>query len=368
VRGLTERSSGPGRRRGAVDRPVSPVLDRTLKYREALDEALVQAMEGDEGVCCFGVGVDDPKGIFGTTLSAARKFGPVRVFDTPLAENALTGVAVGAALAGMRPVLVHARADFLLLTMDQIVNHAAKWRYMSGGRLPVPLTIRAIVGRGWGQAAQHSQSLQALLAHVPGLRVAMPATAHDAKGILLAAIAGDTPTVILEHRMLFDDPGPVPAEPYRVEPGIGTIVRTGSDVTIVAVSHMVGEARRAADILAGEGVSAEIVDPRWLSPLDDRLILTSVARTGRLVVADTGWTSFGASAEIATRVVEGLWGRLRAPVARVALPDLPTPCSPVLEAAYYPGTSEIVAAARRTLGTTGRPLPGRDPGEFRGPF
>src|SRR5438094_903032 len=167
---------------------MSEPVARTLKYREALDEALVQAMERDDSVFCLGVGVDDPKGIFGTTLSAFRKFGAARVFDTPLAEGAITGIAAGAALAGMRPVMVHARNDFLLLTMDQLVNHAAKWRYMCGGKLSVPITVRAIIGRGWGQAAQHSQSLQALVMHIPGLKVVIPSTPHDAKGLLIGAI------------------------------------------------------------------------------------------------------------------------------------------------------------------------------------
>ena len=345
-------------------------VTRTLKYREALDEALVQAMERDETVFCLGVGVDDPKGIFGTTVSAFRKFGGARVMDTPLAENAMTGIAVGAALSGMRPVLVHARNDFLLLTMDQLVNHAAKWRYMSGGLLRVPLTVRAIIGRGWGQAAQHSQSLQAMVAHVPGLRVAMPSNAHDAKGLLLAAIADDSPVVLLEHRALFEESAAVPAEPYALPVGAAAVVRPGRDVTVVAISQMVGEAVKAADVLAAEGVSVEVVDPRWLAPLDDETILASVRRTTRLVVADTAWTSFGVSAEIAARAAERLFGVLSAPVARIALPDVPTPCSPALERAYYPGAPDIAAAVRRLLGfTAAHPAVGHEEtASFKGPF
>jgi pyruvate/2-oxoglutarate/acetoin dehydrogenase E1 component len=329
------------------------MAERTLKYREGLDEALVQAMEADPSVFCLGVGVADPKGIFGTTVSAFRKFGPARVLDTPLAENAMTGIAVGAALSGMRPVMVHARNDFLLLTMDQLVNHAAKWRYMSGGGLRVPLTVRAIIGRGWGQAAQHSQSLQAMVAHVPGLRVAMPSTPREAKGLLLAAIADESPTVLLEHRALFENSGPVPAEPYATAVGSATVIRSGADVTIVALSQMVLEAAKAADTLAADGISAEIVDPRWVVPLDEEMILSSIRRTGRLVVADTGWTSFGVSAEIAARAAERVFGALKGPVQRVALPDVPTPCSAALERLYYPGAADIVAAVRRALGTAG---------------
>ena len=343
-------------------------LPRTLKYREALDEALVQAMERDETVFCLGVGVDDPKGIFGTTVSAFRKFGSARVLDTPLAENAVTGIAIGAAVAGMRPVMVHARNDFLLLTMDQLVNHAAKWRYMSGGGLRVPLTIRAVIGRGWGQAAQHSQSLQALFAHVPGLRVAMPSNAADAKGLLLSAIADDSPTILLEHRGLFEESAPVPAEPYEAPVGRGVVVRAGSDVTVVAISQMVGEAVKAADTLGGQGISVEVIDPRWLAPLDDALILSSAARTGRLVIADTSWTSFGVSAEIAARAAERLWGCLKSPVVRVALPDVPTPCSSKLEKLYYPGAAEIAAAVGRVLGVAGEAAPGPEDSQFKGPF
>ena len=345
---------------------------RTLRYREALDEGLLQAMERDESVFCLGVGVDDPKGIFGTTVSAHRKFGSARVMDSPLAENAMTGIAVGAALSGMRPVLVHARNDFLLLTMDQLVNHAAKWRYMSGGLLRVPMTVRAIIGRGWGQAAQHSQSLQAMFAHVPGLRVAMPSNAHDAKGLLLAAIADDSPVVLLEHRGLFEESAVVPAEPYALPVGSAAVVRPGRDATVVAISQMVGEALKAAAALEAEGISVEVVDPRWLAPLDDETILGSARRTRRLVIADTAWTSFGVSAEIAARAAEQLFGVLRAPVARVALPDVPTPCSPVLERAYYPGATEIATAVRRLLGmSSAEPQlhgTGAESAAFKGPF
>jgi pyruvate dehydrogenase E1 component beta subunit len=322
---------------------------RELKYREAIDEATRQAMAKDERVFVMGVGVSDPKGIFGTTRGAFEQFGGDRVFDTPLSEAALTGMGVGAAMRGFHPLLVHARNDFLLLTMDQIVNNAAKWRYMSGGKLKVPLTIRAIIGRGWGQAAQHSQSLQAMFAHVPGLAVIMPSTPADAKGLLMTALSSDGPVICLEHRWLYDKSGPVPEDPYYTPLGVGAIVRPGRDVTIVAVSHMVLEALQAAEALAAEGIEAEVVDPRTLRPLDSSLICRSAARTGRLVIADTGWRSYGVSAEIAARAAEELWGVLKAPIRRVALPDLPTPGSSALEALYYPGPRAIVAAVKQCL-------------------
>jgi len=345
---------------------------RELKYREAIDEATRQAMAKDERIFVMGVGVDDPKGIFGTTRGAFEQFGSSRVFDTPLSEAALTGVGVGAAMRGFHPLLVHARNDFLLLTMDQIVNNAAKWRYMSGGKLKVPLTIRAIIGRGWGQAAQHSQSLQAMFAHVPGLSVIMPTSPADAKGLLMTALSSDSPVVCLEHRWLYDKSGPVPEDPYYTPFGVGSVVRPGRDVTIVAVSHMVLEALRAAEALATEGIEAEVIDPRTFRPLDSGRICRSAARTGRLVIVDTGWRSYGVSAEIAARAAEELWGVLKAPIKRVALPDVPTPGSSVLESAYYPGPREIVAAVRQCLETpAGAVVTDAGPGnrkEFEGPF
>jgi pyruvate dehydrogenase E1 component beta subunit len=335
-------------------------------------------MERDPGVFVMGVGVDDPKGIFGTTLGAFKKFGAARVFDTPLAENGLTGVAIGASLEGMRPVLVHARNDFLLLTMDQLVNHAAKWRYMSGGRLSVPITVRAIIGRGWGQAAQHSQSLQALFAHVPGLKVLMPSTPYDAKGLLIAAIEDDAPVLVLEHRWLYDQLGPVPEAPYRVPIGEAAVIRTGGDVTIVALSHMVVEARKAASVLEGEGIEAEVLDLRSLAPLDAPAILASVRKTGRLIVADHAWKTCGVAAEVAALAAEGALDALRAPVRRVVLPDTPTPCAAPLEKLYYPGATEIAAAARELCfgprGVSGAaacqeaPVGREQQREFKGPF
>jgi pyruvate/2-oxoglutarate/acetoin dehydrogenase E1 component len=348
---------------------------RQLRYWEAIDEATRQAMAKDERIFVMGVGVDDPKGIFGTTRGAAVEFGGRRVFDTPLSEAALTGIAIGAALRGLHPLLVHARNDFLMLTMDQLVNNAAKWRYMSGGSLRVPLTIRAIIGRGWGQAAQHSQSLQAMFAHVPGLQVVMPATPGDAKGLLLTALTTEAPVLCLEHRWLYDTMGPVPEEVYYTPLGLGRLIRQGTDVTIAAVSHMVVESLRAADALAAEGIDVEVVDLRTIRPLDSALVAMSVAKTGRLVVADTGWRSFGVTAELAARIGEECFGRLKAPIQRVALPDVPTPASSALERAYYPGPAEVAIAVRATLESRGpesgsvRAKPAGDvPREFTGPF
>jgi pyruvate dehydrogenase E1 component beta subunit len=323
---------------------------RRLAYAEAVNEALAQALALDPRVFVMGQGVDDPAGMFGATKGLHLRFGRERVFDTPLAETALSGVALGAALGGMRPVYCHNRPDFLLLAMDQLVNHAAKWRFMFGATSCAPLVFWACIGRGWGSAAQHSQALQGLFNHVPGLKLVMPATCHDAKGLLLAAIADNNPVLILEHRMNFRQRGPVPEEAYTVPIGKGVVRRPGRDVTVVALSHLVAEALAAARELADEaGVEAEVIDPRTLRPLDEALILESVARTGRLVVADTGWKTGGVTAEISAMVAEKGFRSLRAPIVRVANPDLPTPAGYSLEQAYYIGKDDIKAGILRAV-------------------
>lgn len=324
---------------------------RGITYREALHEASAQMLESDPDVFLIGEGIDDPGGVFGTTKDLHKRFGVDRVMDSPLAENGITGVAIGAAMAGMRPILVHMRVDFMPMSMDQIVNHAAKWNYMFGGAVNVPIVIRSIIGRGWGSAAQHSQSLQASFAHYPGLKVAMPATPYDAKGLLRSAVYDGNPVIFIEHRWLFEHVGHVPEEPYTVPIGEGIVRREGTDVTIVAISLMVFESMKAAAELEKEGVSAEVIDLRTLKPMDAGIVMNSVKKTGRLVVADTGWTEYGAAAEIVTKVTEDpeAFRALKAPAARVALPDVPTPASHVLEQAFYKGAPDIAAAARKVM-------------------
>ena len=325
------------------------VQGRRIAYHEAIREGLRQALELDPRVFVMGQGVDDPSGMFGATRGLQQEFGPQRVFDTPLAETSLTGVAVGAAIGGMRPVYFHNRPDFLTLAMDQIVNHASKWHYMFGGAVSVPVVFWACIGRGWGSAAQHSQALQGLFAHVPGLAVLMPATCYDAKGLMLSAISNPNPVLIMEHRMNFRLQGVVPENLYTVPIGKGAMRKKGTDVTVVAISHLVADAFAAAVDLASEGVSVEVIDPRSLRPLDEDLILESVAKTGRLVVADTGWKTNGATAEIAALAAEKAFSHLKAPVARVACPDLPTPASHVLENAFYIGKDDIKKAIKKTF-------------------
>src|SRR5579884_513408 len=323
---------------------------REITFAEALNEAMAVCLEADPTVYLMGLGVPDPKGVFGTTLGLQEKFGVRRVMDMPTSENAMTGVAVGSALVGMRPVLTHQRLDFALLSLDQIVNQAAKWHYMFGGKTKLPLVIRMIVGRGWGQGPQHSQSLQAWFAHIPGLKVVMPATPYDAKGLLIGGIVDDNPVIFLEHRWLHGIKGAAPKGHYPAPRGRARIARPGRDVTIVASSYMTLEALRAADMLAEGGIEAAVVDLRSLRPLDEELVLHSVRRTGRLVVADTGWKSAGVSAEIVALVTEAAFHDLKAPPARIALPDCPTPTTPALADHYYPRAIDIAAAARQQLG------------------
>lgn len=322
---------------------------RRITYSEAIREGVRQALVLDDRVFIMGQGVDDPSGMFGATRGLRKEFGSKRVFDTPLAETALTGVAVGAALGGMRPVYFHNRPDFLLLAMDQLVNHASKWHFMFGGAVNVPLVVWACIGRGWGSAAQHSQALQGLFFHVPGLKLIMPSTCFDAKGLMLSAIKDNNPVLILDHRFNFKQNGIVPEEMYTVPIGRGIVRRRGKDVTVVAVSHLVSDAFYAAQELAEQGIDVELIDPRTLRPLDGTLILDSVSKTGRLVIADTGWKTGGVTAEIAAVVAEKAFSFLKAPIERVASPDVPTPAGYTLEKAFYIGKPEIKTAILKTF-------------------
>ncbi len=324
-------------------------MTRKISYAQAISEALVQAMDLDPRVFIFGLGVDDFKGIFGTTLEAAKKFGSTRVFDTPASEGALTGIAIGAALNNKRPVLVHARNDFMFLALDQMLNNASKWKYVSYGHSSVPFVVRAIIGKGWGQGPVHSQSIQSVLAHFPGLYVAMPSNPYDVKGILLKSLQVDTPAVILEHRALYNCEGEVPAEAYTVEFGQAKIVHPGKDITVLATSLMVLEALKAAQILKSEGIEMEIVDPVSIQPLDEETIITSVKKTGRLICADTSWARCGFSAEVAAMVAEKAHAHLKAAVRRIAPPPCPCPVSKPLEDAFYPTYQNILEVVYELL-------------------
>ncbi len=320
-----------------------------LTYAEALRQGLEQALELSERVMVVGQLVDYAPGVFGSTTGLAERFGAARVRDFPVSESAMTAIGIGAAVAGMRPVLVHHRLDFMLYSMDAIVNWLSLWRFKSNNGSSAPLTIRAIVGRGWGQGPQHSKSLHAWFAHVPGLKVAMPATASDAKGLLLESVFGEDPVVMIEHRSLFSLKERVPRIPYRVRFGKAAVRRVGGDLTIVAVGVMVPFALRVAARLAAQGPQAEVVDLRTVSPLDSEAVVQSVRKTGRLAVFDPAWGSFGVSAEVLARVAERCGRQLRSDPLRVTHPDSHTPMSPALEAVYYPDEAEVTERLRAVV-------------------
>lgn len=316
---------------------------RQRTYSQAINEAQEIALSRDPRVLVIGEGVPDPKGIFGTTVGLKEKFSD-RVLDMPVAESGMTGICVGLAISGMRPIMVHARMDFTLYAFDAIVNTAAKWYVMFGQKQSVPMVIRMIIGRGWGQGPQHAQSLQALYAHIPGLKVVMPATASDAKGLLLSAVADENPVIFIEHRWLHALPGAVPKDFYTVPIGRARVAKKGTDVTIVASSYMTVEAMRAAQALEGFDVSAEVIDLRSVRPLDTHTILSSVKKTRQLIVADTGWKLFGVGAEIVAQTAEaGI--RLDTPPVRITLPDMPAPTSHALTGVYYPTSVDILKQA-----------------------
>lgn len=354
------------------------LMPRQLKYAEAILEATDQKMTLDPSIYLMGLGVPDPKGIFGTTSGLGEKYGPDRVMDMPVSENGMTGIAIGSALLGMRPVMTHQRVDFFLLALDQLINNAAKWHYMFGNKMNVPLVIRLIIGRGWGQGPQHSQSLQSIFAHFPGLKVVMPATPYDAKGLLVSALEDNNPVVYLEHRWLHGVFGEVPQDLYKVPIGKARVAQEGTDVTIVACSHMVLEALLAAKQLKEEGISAEIIDLRSIKPLDKETILQSVRKTGRLVVADPDWKICGISSEIVAMVAEEDPKLLKAPPVRIAYPDRFTPTGWTLANHFYPTAYHIGAAIFKMMGKqpshlleallkmqTPQDTPNR---EFTGPF
>ena len=306
-----------------------------MTFAKAINEALTEAMTLDPDVICYGLGVPDPKGVFGTTMGLQEKFGDDRVFDMPTSENAMTGIGVGASLYGLRPIITHQRLDFALLSMDQLVNNAAKWRFMFGGQRGVPLTVRMILGRGWGQGPTHSQNLQAWFAHVPGLKVVMPATAEDAKGLLLSAIFDPDPVIFLEHRWLHNLRGEVPDGDCRIPLGKAALLRKGEDVTVVAMSYMTIEALHAVDHLSAQGINCDLIDLRCVRPLDWQAVEASVNRTGRLLVLDTGNLTGSISGEIVARITYNCWGALKCAPVRLAMPDYPEATSPALTEDYH---------------------------------
>jgi acetoin:2,6-dichlorophenolindophenol oxidoreductase subunit beta len=320
-----------------------------MKYREALRAALDEEMERDESVFVMGEGIGERGGSYKVTEGLLAKFGANRVIDTPLAEAGFVGVGVGAAIAGQRPVVEILFIDFLMLGMDQVVNQAAKYRFMSGGEGRVPLVIRTQGGTGNSLAGQHSQSLEALFYHVPGLKVVMPSTPHDAKGLLKASIRDDDPVIFIEHKLLYMTDGDVPDEPYEIPLGKADIKRPGSDVTLVTWSHMVLKSLQAAEALKEEGISTEVIDLRTLVPMDIPCVLESVRRTGHLVIAQEAVKRGGVGSDVAAIVAEQAFDALRAPIVRVAGRNTVIPFNLALEKAMVPQVADIVAGVRSVL-------------------
>lgn len=325
-------------------------MSRNLKFSEAILEATDQLMSSDSRVHVMGLGAGDPKAVFGTTEGLLAKYGSDRILEMPTSENGMTGVAIGAAICGMRPILIHQRVDFALLSLDQIINNAAKWDYMFASSMSVPLVIRMILGRGWGQGPQHSQAFYSLFGHIPGLQVVAPATAYDAKGLLIAASRGKHPVIYFEHRWLHHTYSNVPVEMYETPLGKARRVQEGRDVTVVAIGHQVVEAIRALRQIEGMGVSVELLDLCSIRPLDRESILESVGKTGRLLVLEEDWKTLGVASEILASVAEEAWGNLKAPPARLCLPDQYCGTSPALSKTYYPTHQHIAQAILRLMG------------------
>ena len=360
--------------------PVLQVNDqettRMLSYSDALREAQDICLEKDQDTYLMGLGVPDPKGIFGTTLALQDKYGVDRVFDIPLSENAITGVALGSAITGLRPILTHQRVDFALVSIEQIVNQAAKWHYMFNGQMKAPLVIRMIIGRGWGQGPQHSQSLHAWFGHIPGLKVIMPTTAYDAKGMLISAIEDNNPVICLEHRWLYGIQDKVPEGIYRVPLDKARVVREGEDITLIGVSYMTLECLSAAEILAEHGIKVEVIDLRSIRPLDSDTILASVLKTGRVLIVDHAELACSVASEIAAMVSENIFDQLKSSPARMGLPDHPVPTSAALADHYYPLANTIaqrvceilkVDVSLNVMPSTNKRLDQPDP-SFKGPF
>ena len=348
-----------------------------LNFATAINEAIHQAMQIDDSVICYGLGVTDPKAVFGTTANLEKRFGSERVFDIPTSENAMTGVAIGAALNGVKSVMTHQRIDFFLLAMDQLVNSAAKWHYMFGSQNSIPITIRLIIGRGWGQGPTHSQNLQAWFSHIPGLKVVMPTTPEDAKGLLISSILDPNPVVFLEHRWLHNANGEVPDGDFRIPLGKAKIARAGIDITIVSMSYMTIEALHAADYLAKQGIFCEVIDLRTIKPLDWDAVMHSVAKTGRLLTLDSGFTTGSVAGEIIARVAIEAFDKLKVSPARLAMPDVPEPTSPALTKGFYVRAADIAEKVMEMMGkdfsgvknSLPEPVPHDVPGGwFKGPF
>ncbi len=325
---------------------------RELTLAQSIKEALAEEMRRDPRVFILGEDIAEAGHPFKVLTGLVDEFGPQRVLDTPISEAGFTGIAVGAAMTGMRPVIDIMFGDFIGLTMDQMVNQAAKIHYMSGGKWKVPLVMRTTLGATRRSAAQHSQSLHAWFCHIPGLKVVMPSTPYDAKGLLKSAIRDDNPVVFFEDKMMYRLKGPVPEEDYTIPLGLADVKREGSDITIIATSSMVQVALGAASLLAEDGISAEVVDPRTLWPLDEKTLVESARKTSRVIVVDEGYGRYGVTAEIASVIQENAFFDLEAPVKRMGAMHVPIPFSPPLEDVTVPNEKTVADAARAMCGAS----------------
>lgn len=316
--------------------------ERIGTIRDAINEALHEEMRRDERIFIMGEDIGTAGGVFKVTNGLLKEFGSDRVRDTPIVEAGIVGLAVGAAMTGMRPIVEIMFSDFTTLSSDQIVNQAAKLRYMTAGQCSVPLVIRTAMGAGRRAAAQHSQSLHAWYAHIPGLKVVMPSTPADAKGLLKSAIRDDNPVIFLEDKMMYNQKGPIPEGDYTIPLGEARVHRAGKDATLICTSSMLYPALEAAERLAAEGIEVEVIDPRTISPLDDQALIRSAVKTGHVLVVDEGYQSFGVTAEIAARIMEGAFDYLDEPVRRMGAADVPVPFAPSLEDLTIPSADRIV--------------------------
>mgnify|MGYP003705810837 CR=1 FL=1 len=319
-----------------------PNDNRTITFAEAICEATDFCLGDDPSVYLIGLGVSDPGAIFGTTRGLYQKYGDERIVEMPTSESALTGIAIGSAVLGQRPIMTHQRVEFSLFAFENIINTAAKMRYTTNGKLSVPIVIRLIIGRGWGQGPCHAQSLESVFGHIPGLNVVMPTTAHDAKGMLISAVKDDDPTIFIEHRWLHSTTGHVPEGGYEVPLDQTRTVTTGNDITIVASSLMTLEAMLVAKVLEEVRVGVDLIDLRSVRPLDMSQINTSVAKTGRLLCIDSGWTTYGVGGEIIARLAETGSDKFRMPPRRMGMADYPSPSTRALISEYYPFPDQIL--------------------------
>lgn len=320
-----------------------------ISYAQAIRDASAELLASDPRVFMFGQGLWSPWYVGSSMKDLDKEFGRNRVIDSPVSENATTAAGVGAALTGARPIIIHPRMDFMVLAMDPIINQASNWSYLFGGQRGAPITIRSIINRGGEQGAQHSQALQALFMHIPGLKVVMPASPYHAKGLLKAAVNDGNPVIYIEDRWLYDITGEVPSEDYACEIGKAHRRREGNDITLVASSYMNVIVEKAIPSLLAQGMDPEHIDLVSIKPWDVEMVVESVKKTGRLLVADTGWATCGVAAEVIATVSERAWSYLKAPAVRFTLPDAPAPTSAILEKAYYPCPEDLLAAVQKVM-------------------